>query len=70
MTRIEEIYATVLPYMKDNDVNDTPENREIFLRGLLASWMEDDTKNIEKTFYEAALCQEIFKLRRKIKWNY
>jgi len=62
MTRIEEIYKFVLQEMKDNNIDDTPQNRVEFLQGLYDSWEEDEEVNLEKTFYMLALQTEIFRL--------
>jgi hypothetical protein len=62
MTRIEEIYEFALQEMKDNNIDDTPQNRVEFLKGLYDSWEEDEDVSLEKTFYMLALQTEIFRL--------
>ena len=66
MTRIEEIYKFVLQEMKDNNIDDTPQNRVEFLQGLHDSWEEDEEVNLEKTFYMLALQTEIFRLELEL----
>lgn len=66
MTRIEEIYSFVLPEMKANEIEDTIENRIVFLEGLQDGWREDESTSIEKTFYQMALSGEIFSLKLKL----
>ena len=66
MTRIEEIYKFVLQEMKDNNIDDTPQNRVEFLQGLYDSWEEDEEVNLEKTFYMLALQTEIFRLELEL----
>jgi hypothetical protein len=62
MTRIEEIYEFALPEMKENNIDDTPQNRVEFLQGLYDSWEEDEDVSLEKTFYMLALQVELFRL--------
>lgn len=66
MTRIEEIYAEVLPMMKEHEIEDTTENRVAFLQGLYDAWKEDEETNLEKTFYMLSLHSEIMLLRMKL----
>jgi hypothetical protein len=66
MTRIEEIYAAVLPEMEANGIEDTTENRIVFLQGLYDGWKEDEDTSIEKTFYMLALHSEIFGLKLRL----
>ena len=66
MTRIEEIYKFVLQEMKDNNIDDTPQNRVEFLQGLYDSWEEDEEVNLEKTFYMLAVQTEIFRLELEL----
>lgn len=66
MTRIEEIYATVLPEMDTNDIEDTVENRIVFLTGLQDAWKEDTDISVEKSMYQVALSTEIFVLKMRV----
>ena len=66
MTRIEEIYKFVLQEMKDNNIDDTPQNRVEFLQGLHDSWEEDEEVNLEKSFYMLAVQTEIFRLELEL----
>jgi len=66
MTRIEEIYENVLPVMKDNNIEDTPQHRLWALQGLLAGWKEDVDDSVEKSLYMAALTGELFRLRMEL----
>lgn len=69
MTRIEEIYAEVLPMlMESNGIEDTPQNRLSALEGLRDAWKEDNDDSIEKTLYMVALNAEIFALHIKVMW--
>lgn len=68
MTRIEEIYETVLPEMEANGIEDTIENRIVFLQGLYDGWKEDEDRCIEKTLYQIALISEINVLKIKLKF--
>jgi len=64
MSLIEEIYAAVLPEMKANDIEDTVENRIIFLTGLRNSWLEEnDDWGTTKGFYLMSLTNEIVRLK-------
>ncbi len=63
MTRIEEIYESVLPEMMDHDIEDTVDNRITFLTGLYDAWKEDSDRSVEKTLYMTALNSEIFCLK-------
>jgi hypothetical protein len=62
-TRIEEIYEFVLPLLNDNGFDDTPANRLYALMGVWNAWTEDESTEIEKTFYMLALSSEIFRLK-------
>jgi hypothetical protein len=42
MTKIEEIYANVLPMLEAKGVEDTPLHRLWALEGLRDGWLEDD----------------------------
>lgn len=67
MTRIEEVYASVLPEMEANGVEDTLENRHSFLTGLRDGWVEDTSDNcIEKSLYVLAVTCELVLLHAKI----
>lgn len=66
MTRIEEIYAEVLPTMKEHEIEDTTENRVVFLQGLYDAWKEDEETSLEKTFYMLTLHSEIMLLKMKL----
>lgn len=60
MTRMEEIYEKVLPEMASQGIEDTTENRILFLTGLYDGWKEDTSDNcLEKTLYLVALHSEI-----------
>lgn len=62
MTRSEEIMITVHNEMKEQGIEDTDENRLIFLHGLDEAWKEEPSESFEKTLYQLALSGEIFKL--------
>ncbi len=62
MTRIEEIYETVLPEMKAQNIEDTTEHRLWFLQGLKDGWLEDEDTSVEKSFYVLAVTLEILRL--------
>ncbi len=59
MTRIEEIYESVLPEMEAHEIEDTVPNRITFLTGLYDGWREDSDHSFEKTLYMIALRTEI-----------
>jgi hypothetical protein len=42
MSKIEEIYANVLPMLEANGYEDTPLNRLWALEGLRDGWLEDN----------------------------
>ena len=62
MSKIDEIYANVLPEMAAQGIEDTTANRLAFLQGVRDAWMEDDSKSFEKSLYMMAISTEIFKL--------
>ncbi len=66
MTRTEEINARMLEEFKENDIEDTIENRYFFLQGLQEGWNEDPEKSIEKSLYQLALSIELTLLGVKI----
>jgi hypothetical protein len=71
MTRIEEIYAALLPELAENGIEDTPLHRMWALEGLRDGWKEDDEdlphdQAIEKSFYILAATMEIMVLRMKL----
>lgn len=68
MTRVEEIYAAVLPEMARNEIPDTTENRIIFLQGLYDGWKEDPESSLEKVLYQVALHGEITLLKLKLQF--
>lgn len=71
LTRIEEIYAFVLPELASNQIEDTTANRLSALQGLMDGWKElqEDIsieQSIEKSLYMLALSTEIFVLQMKV----
>ena len=66
MTKIEEIYAAVLPEMKAKGIEDTIENRLAFLNGLSDAWIEDEDRSPEKCLYIVAISCEITSLNAKV----
>lgn len=66
MTKIEEIYAVILPEMNDLKIEDNPENRISFLRGLRDEWKDDRDVSIKKAFYIGAVNREIRRLQSMI----
>ncbi len=67
MTRIEEIYEFMLPEMKKNNIEDTTENRLLFLQGLQDAWNEDPEASLEKVFYKLAVQSEIALLMLEVR---
>jgi hypothetical protein len=67
MNKMNEIYAEVLPEMERQGIADTSENRILFLRGMLDSWLEDkDDANYHKVFYLMSVQTEIIRLKSKM----
>lgn len=66
---MDEIYEAVLPEMKSHGIEDTTENRLIFLTGVKEAWMEDADKSHEKMRYMMAISFEIIHLDEKIQFN-
>jgi hypothetical protein len=70
MTRIEEINNAMLSEFKTHQIEDTIENRIVFLTGLQDGWNEDTDvldfdQQAEKSLYQMALSAEIFGLQLK-----
>ena len=68
MTRIEEIYAELLPELERNNIEDTPLHRMWALEGLRDGWKEDKEEldlatSVEKTMYILAATTEMMRLR-------
>lgn len=66
MTKIDEIYAAVLPAMAHENISDTPQNRLNFLTGVREAWLEDGTVSFEKWLYLMTIGNEIIRLRNEI----
>lgn len=66
MTKIDEIYAAVLPDMAANKIADTPQNRLEFLIGVREAWLEDGTVSFVKWLYLITIGNEINRLRNEI----
>jgi len=69
MTKIEEIYAMLLPELEANDIEDTTEHRLWALEGLRDAWLEDSETIFEKTLYMLAINGEIFVLKLKLRYQ-
>lgn len=67
-TKVEEIYANVLPELEANGIEDTTQHRLWALEGLCDAWKEDSESSLEKTFWMLALTQEIFSLKLKLQF--
>lgn len=62
-TKLDEIYAVVLPAMAAKNITDTPKNRLDFLTGMREAWLEDGTVSFEKWLWLMAVGNEILRLR-------
>jgi hypothetical protein len=60
--KMETIYETLLPYMAENDIEDTTENRISALQGLRDAWMEDDDRPLEAHVWIMAVNMELVHL--------
>ncbi len=65
-TKIEEIYAELLPELAANGIEDTPTHRMWALEGLYDAWKEDPETSTEKTLWMMALQAELWSLRLKL----
>lgn len=65
-SKIDEIYAAVLPEMAEKGIEDTLENRHAFLTGLKDGWLEDEEESLEKSLYVLSITMEIAMLQLKI----
>lgn len=65
-TKLDEIYAVVLPEMAASNIPDTPQNRLDFLSGIREAWMEDGSASFEKWLYLMTIGGEILRLRNAI----
>jgi len=63
---MDEIYDTVLPEMAAHDIEDTIENRHIFLTGLRDGWKEDTDTSTAKSLYMMAINCEILILSMRL----
>jgi hypothetical protein len=66
MTKIEEIYETVLPEMAYRGIEDTLANRFSFLAGMQEAWLEDPEWNAAKAAYCIAVHTEIVRLNLEL----
>lgn len=63
---MDEIYASVLVEMAANNIEDTLENRIVFLKAVSDAWAEDETTSVEQAMYKLALSTEIVVLINKL----
>ena len=69
-TKMTKIYdELVLPFMAENGIEDTTQNRLWALEGVYAAWNEDGDNSIEKTIWKVALIGEMNVLRIKLMFN-
>jgi hypothetical protein len=69
MTRKQEIYERALPEMKSNGIDDTIENRIVFLNGMYDACKEDADISFNKTLRMVALNSEICSLKLKLDFS-
>lgn len=64
--RLSVIYDKALQEMKANNVEDTTENRYLFLTGMRDAWLEDGDEGSLKALYLITIELEIARLKRAI----
>jgi hypothetical protein len=61
--RVDEINDFMLDAFKEENIEDTTENRLAFLEAVQEAWREDDGDSLEKSLYQVALSGEIMILK-------
>ena len=75
--RADEINAFMLSTFEEEGIEDLPENRIAFLKGLQAAWEEPDPEDdtltteqaVEKSLYKLALWGELLVLKLRLKFQ-
>lgn len=62
-SKIDEINEAMLQEFVKENIEDTLDNRIVFLTGMRDAWYEDPEINFEKTFYMLAISDEIRRLK-------
>jgi hypothetical protein len=65
---MEKIYPHLLADMAANGIEDTTENRAVYLEGMYDEWKADKSLPPEAMPYLAAIHGELFNLKLKIKF--